>query len=416
MQDTNPFPDPATALIHHAYQPPAGFEAPQPGVFKASTVIFPNVAAMREREWKDKSGYTYGLHGTPTTFILEERICALEGGLQCVLVPSGLAALANVALALLRQGDEVLVPDNAYGPNKAMTASLLAQFGVRHALYDPLDPADLAQRITPATRLVLVETIANPRTQVADLAAIGELCAARGIVYLVDSTMTTPALLTGRDVGASLVMHSLSKSISGHGNALGGSVTDTGLFDWSTFPSIDAPYRKGNPQMWGLTQIKKKGLRDVGATLSSDHAHRIAMGMETLGLRMQRACANTQALAEWLERQPKVARVHYPGLASHPQHERAKTLFRGYGALLSFETAPGVDCFALLDALQLVIKSSHLGDNRTMALPAAHTIFHEMGADSRASMGIADELIRVSVGIEEPEDLLADFAQAFERS
>ncbi|MBL8366192.1 MAG: PLP-dependent transferase, partial [Comamonas sp.] len=154
MQDTNPFPDPATALIHHAYQPPAGFEAPQPGVFKASTVIFPNVAAMREREWKDKSGYTYGLHGTPTTFILEERICALEGGLQCVLVPSGLAALANVALALLRQGDEVLVPDNAYGPNKAMTASLLAQFGVRHALYDPLDPADLAQRITPATRLV----------------------------------------------------------------------------------------------------------------------------------------------------------------------------------------------------------------------------------------------------------------------
>jgi len=131
---------------------------------------------------------------------------------------------------------------------------------------------------------------------------------------------------------------------------------------------------------------------------------------------MQRACANTQALAEWLERQPKVARVHYPGLASHPQHERAKTLFRGYGALLSFETAPGVDCFALLDALQLVIKSSHLGDNRTMALPAAHTIFYEMGAENRASMEIADSLIRVSVGIEEPEDLLADFAQALERA
>lgn len=145
---------PATRIVHHPYVPPAGFVAPQPGVFKASTVIFPSVAAMRSREWKDKSGYTYGLHGTPTTFTLEERLCALEGGLQCVLVPSGLAAIANVALALLQPGDEVLIPDNAYGPSKDLANGELARFGIHHVLYDPLDPADLAARITPATRLV----------------------------------------------------------------------------------------------------------------------------------------------------------------------------------------------------------------------------------------------------------------------
>ncbi len=143
-----------THLIHHPYTPPADFEAPQPGVFKAATVYFPNVAAMRSREWKNKSGYTYGLHGTPTTYLLEERLCALEGGLQCVLVPSGLAAIANTALALLRSGDEVLIPDNAYGPNKALAEGELQHWGITHAYYDPLNPQDLAARITERTRLV----------------------------------------------------------------------------------------------------------------------------------------------------------------------------------------------------------------------------------------------------------------------
>ncbi len=150
MQD---HPD-TTHLIHHPYTPPEGFDAPQPGVFKASTVYFPNVAAMRSREWKDKSGYTYGLHGTPTTYLLEERLCALEGGLQCVLVPSGLAAIANTALALLKTADEVLMPDNAYGPNKALAEGELKHWGITHAYYDPMDPADLAARITERTRLV----------------------------------------------------------------------------------------------------------------------------------------------------------------------------------------------------------------------------------------------------------------------
>ena len=145
---------PLTTLIHHPYTPPDGFEAPQPGVFKASTVIFPNTAAMRSRNWQNKTGYTYGLHGTPTTFLLEERLNALEGGTQCLLVPSGLAAIANVSLALLKTGDEVLIPDNAYGPNKTLTEGDLAAYGITHQLYDPMRPDDLARKISPKTRLV----------------------------------------------------------------------------------------------------------------------------------------------------------------------------------------------------------------------------------------------------------------------
>ncbi|HXY22138.1 MAG TPA: PLP-dependent transferase, partial [Burkholderiaceae bacterium] len=206
----------------------------------------------------------------------------------------------------------------------------------------------------------------------------------------------------------------LSKAIGGHGDAMGGAVCDTGLFDWTTFANILPQYRKGDSANWGLQQIRKKGLRDFGATLRAEDAHRIALGAETLLLRVQRSCANALALAQWLEAQPEVARVHYPGLASHEQHERAKSLFGAFGALMSFELREGIDHFAVLDALRLIILSSHLADNRTLAIPVAQTIYHEMGAERRAQMGIADGLIRLSVGIEEFDDLRADLAQALQ--
>ncbi|RYY53713.1 MAG: hypothetical protein EOO24_64160, partial [Comamonadaceae bacterium] len=184
-------------------------------------------------------------------------------------------------------------------------------------------------------------------------------------------------------------------------------------FDWSAYPNLLPAYRKGAQANWGLLQIRKKGLRDLGGTLSAEHGHRIATGAETLTLRMERTSANALALAKWLQACPQVAKVHYPGLASHAQHERAASLFRSFGGLLSFETVEGVDPGDVLDRLQLVIKSSHLGDNRTLALPAARTIFWEMGLEMRQSMGIAESLVRVSVGIEAVADLLADFEQAF---
>jgi O-acetylhomoserine (thiol)-lyase len=224
--------------------------------------------------------------------------------------------------------------------------------------------------------------------------------------------MTSPYLFRPATVGAGLVVNSLTKSISGHGNALGGAVTDTGLFDWDSFDNILPPYKKGASTGWGLLQIRKKGLRDMGATLGAEAAHRISTGAETLALRMDRACSNALQLATWLSNQPGVARVHYPGLPGHPQHARATEWFKHYGVLMSFELDDQRDCFAFLDALKLVIKSSHLGDNRTLAIPVAHTIFWEMGLERRQAMGISESLIRLSIGIEDYADLQDDFAAA----
>jgi len=224
--------------------------------------------------------------------------------------------------------------------------------------------------------------------------------------------MTSPWLFQPKNVGASLIINALTKYIGGHGNALGGAITDTGAFDWTKYPHIAESYKAQKPELWGIQQIRKKGLRDFGGTLAAEQAHLIAVGAETLALRMDRQCANAQGLAAFLASQPKVRAVYYPGLASHPQHRRSKVLFRAHGALLSFELAEDIDTFAFLNRLKVVVLSSNLGDNRTLAIPVAQTIFWEMGAARRAEMGIADSLIRVSVGIEEREDLIDDFQQA----
>jgi O-acetylhomoserine (thiol)-lyase len=247
---------------------------------------------------------------------------------------------------------------------------------------------------------------------VADLVHIGELCRARGIVYVVDNTMTSPYLFQPKQVGASLVVNALTKSIAGHGNVLGGALTDTGLYDWSRFPNIYDSYKRNPPAQWGMAQVRAKSLRDFGAALGPEAAHAIAVGAETIALRMERECANALALAEMLQADERVAAVHYPGLPTHPQHALAKDLFRSYGSLFSFELKDGIDCFDYLNRLQLAVASSNLGDTRTLVIPVAHTIFFEMGVERRAAMGIAESLIRVSVGIEDTADLLQDFEQA----
>jgi O-acetylhomoserine (thiol)-lyase len=324
-----------------------------------------------------------------------------------------MAAIGAAMLALTRAGDHVVASHFLFGNTNSLFDTLQLH-GTPVTFVDATDVRAVEAAITPATRIVFVETIANPRTQIADLARIGELCRARGLVYVVDNTLTSPWLFRPKEVGASLVVNALTKYVGGHGNALAGSLTDTGLFDWTRYSNIQDAYKGGKPASWGITQIRKKGLRDWGGTLAAEQAHHIAVGAETLALRMSRQCANAGALARLLASHPRVASVYYPGLPSHPQHALARTLFRDFGAILSFELREeaGFDCFAFLDRLQVAVLSSNLGDNRTLAIPVAHTIFWEMGPQRRAEMGIADSLVRVSVGIEDPEDLLGDFARA----
>ncbi len=356
-------------------------------------------------------GYAYGRQGNPTSAALEEKVNRMEEGVATVCFGTGMAAIGAIMLALLREGDHIVSSAFLFGNTNSLFNTVEAHGG-GVSFVDATDVRAVEAAVTPATRLVFVETIANPRTQVADLKRIGELCAARGLIYVVDNTMTSPYLFLPRSVGASLVLNALTKYIGGHGNALGGSITDTGHFDWTRYPNIYDNYKGPKPGLWGITQIRKKGLRDWGGTLAAEQAHHLAVGAETLALRMDRACANALALARFLEEHRQVRAVYYPGLASHPQHALATELFSAYGALLSFELDPALDCFDFLNRLKNVVLSSNLGDNRTLAIPVAHTIFHEMGAQRRASMGIADSLIRISVGIEDRDDLIGDFAQA----
>jgi O-acetylhomoserine (thiol)-lyase len=358
-----------------------------------------------------QKGYSYARQINPTVEALEHKITQMERGLASVCFSTGMGAIGTMLFALLRAGDHFVSSAFLFGNTNSLFASF-ANHGVDVTFVDATSVDAVEAAIRPNTRLVFVETIANPRTQVADLAQIGALCKSKALVYVVDNTMTSPYLFLPREVDASIVVNALTKYIAGHGNVLGGSLTEQGNYDWQRFPNIAPEYRTGNTQMWGLTQIKKKGLRDFGAALAPEAAHHIAIGAETLALRMERQCHNTRALAEKLASDPRVAKVYYPGLPSHPQHALAKRLFRHPGALFSFELDPSIDVFDFLNRLDVVIKSSNLGDNRTLAIPVAHTIYYEMGAQRRASMGIADSLIRISVGIEEIDDLLEDFDRA----
>ena len=356
-------------------------------------------------------GFRYGRQGNPTISALEDKITRMEDGIGTLCFATGMGAIGAVFQALLRAGDHVVSSSFLFGNTNSLWQTVAGQ-GVAVDFVDATDVANVEAALKPETRVVFVETIANPRTQVADLARIGKLCAERGILYVVDNTMTTPYLFRPKSVGAGLVVNSLTKSIGGHGNALGGSLTDTGAYDWNKYPNIAANYKRAAPAQWGLAQLRAKALRDFGASLGPEAAHHIAVGAETLALRMERTCANALALAQMLEADERVAAVYYPGLPSHPQHAISTELFKSYGSLFSFELKEGIDCFDYLNRMTIAVAASNLGDTRTLVIPVAHTIFFEMGAERRASMGIAESLIRVSVGIEDTADLLADFKAA----
>jgi O-acetylhomoserine (thiol)-lyase len=358
-----------------------------------------------------QSGFVYGRQGNPTSAALEAKVTSMEEGVATVCFSTGMAAISAIFTALLTAGDHVVSSHFLFGNTNSLFQTLESH-GTPVTFVDATSVQAVEAALRPETRVVFVETIANPRTQVADVARIGELCAARGILYVVDNTMTSPWLFKPKRVRAGLVVNALTKYIGGHGNALGGSVTDTGCFDWTRFANILPTYRGPNPSLWGITQLRKKGLRDLGATLSAEQAHHLAIGSETLALRMARQCANARTLADFLSAHPRVRTVYYPGLPSHGQHAIAREHFRDFGALLSFELDPSLDVFEVLNRLGIVVLSSNLGDNRTLAIPVAHTIYWEMGPERRAEMGIDAGLVRVSVGIEDIDDLVADFAQA----
>jgi len=360
-----------------------------------------------------KAAHVYSRSSSPSVTALQNMLNELEGGVGALCFSTGMAAISSTLFSLLKSGDHLIVSQYLFGNTRSFFETLL-EYGVHITFADVTDVHNVKAAYQPNTKGVYTETIANPVTQVADLHALGQYCKEKNIVFMVDNTMTPPPLFYAKAVGASLVFCSLTKYIAGHGNVLGGAVVDTGMYDWTTYDNIKPGYRVADTTQWGLTQIKKKGLRDLGATLAPQSASDIALGMETLALRLTRSCQNALKLATFLDNHPQVKHVYYPGLANHPQHFMAREqLNRGYGAILSFDLIDERDPVTFLNQLSLVICATHLGDNRTLALPVASTIYFENSAEERESMGISETTIRISVGIEDTDDLIADFANGF---
>lgn len=394
--------DKTTGLIHHTYVPPAGFEAPLPGVYKASTVFFPNVAAMRSREWKDKTAYTYGLHGTPTSYLLEERIATLEGGAQCLLVPSGLAAIATVALSLLRSGDEVLIPDNAYGPSKALADGELRGWGITYQIYDPMDPQDLARRISPRTQLVWLEAAGSVTLEFPDLPELVRICRAAnggaGVRCALDNTwgagLAFNAFELGAGQGVDLTIHALTKYPSGGGDVLMGAIV-------TRDPALHIQLKLTHMRL-GLGV----GMNDVEAVLRA---------LPSIALRYAAHDRATRALAHWCGTRPEFAQVLHPALPTSPGHAHWKSLcgeVEGRAAglfsvvLPERYSTPQVDAFC--DALRLFRLGYSWGGPVSLVVP-----YNLAQARQAWPAHLArGTLVRFSVGLEAVEDLQADLAQA----
>lgn len=383
-----------TRLIHHPYVPPEGFEAVQPGVHKASTVFFPDVQALRTNDWKDKSGYTYGLHGTPTSFMLEERLATLEGGRFCVLAPSGLSALTLVDMAFLRQGDELLIPDNAYGPGKAFAAGELAAWGIAHRFYNPMDPADLARCITPATRLVWFEAPGSVSLEFPDLPALAEVVQRanagrdRPIVRALDNTWGAGIAFNAFELGMDVSMQALTKYPSGGADVLMGSV----------ITRDEALHR----------QVLLTHMR-LGLGVGANDIELVLRGLPSIELRYRAQDAATRALARWMQTQQGVIRVLHPALPGSPGHEAWARDARAAACLFSAVFDPAIPqqrIDAFCDGLRLF----RLG--WSWAGPVSLCAPYQMASLRSQGWPLAGGLVRFAVGLEAVGDLQADLAQA----
>src|SRR5512143_692998 len=389
---TEPITPLSTALIHHEYQPPSGFGAVPVGVYKASTVIFPNVAALRARDWRHKNGYTYGLHGTPTTFTLEERLATLEGGKHCALAPSGLAAIAMTNIALLRRGDEVLLPRNVYGPSREMARTLLADWGITHQFYDPMDVAAFKAMLNERTRLVWLEAPGSITMEFPDLRALARAARQHGVLTALDNTWGAGIALKAFDLGegaaVDLSMHALTKYPSGGADLLMGSIV-------TRDPALQEKLLLAHMRL--------------GVGVAANDAELVLRSLPTLEVRYRAHDASARRVASWLKTQPSVHAVLHPALPEAPGHEHWASHCRDAAGLFSIlldASLPSERVDAFCNALRLFKLGYSWGGPVSLVVPY----------DLRTMRGDAGQLpghlVRFSIGLEAPDDLMADLDQA----
>jgi len=394
-------------------------------IYQTSSYVFNNSEHAANLFALSEAGYIYTRLNNPTNDILEQRLAALEGGIAAVVTASGTAAITTALLTILKTGDHIVASSSLYGGTFNLLQSTLSRLGITTTFVDPSNPDNFADAVTDNTKVIFIESLGNPKLDVLDIAAIAVHSKAARIPLMVDNTVASPYLLNPIVHGANIVIHSLTKYISGNGTSLGGAIIDAGTFDWSSgrFPEFTTPnagyhglvYHEALGAAAFIARVRIEGLRDYGAALSPFNAFQIIQGLETLAVRVQKHSENGLALAKWLESQDQVAWVNYPGLKSSKYYELAQQyLPKGQNGLVTFGLKGGFEAAKkVADNTVLFSLLANIGDTKSLIIHPASTTHQQLSDEQQLSSGVSKDLIRLSVGLENIEDLKADLLQVF---
>jgi len=407
-----------TLAVHGGFAGDGGSGASAVPICQTVSYAYNTAQALEDAFAGRSPGYIYTRIANPTTTALESRLTEFEDGIGCVATASGMAAIASAVMALAKAGDEIIAAAGIFGGTVSLFENTLRRFGVRATFVDVADTRNFEDAIGDKTKLVFIETIGNPRMDVPDIPAIAEIAHRAGIPLIVDNTVTTPAVFKPGEFGADIVVHSTSKFINGHGTAIGGAIIDTGNYNWRAgpFDQIKNLSQKVG-QLAFLWYLRNVIYRDLGGCPAPMNSFLLLQGLETLPARMAKHCENAERLAGFLQSHPNVSWVNYPGLKTSKFRDRVAKLFAGRASgLLTFGLGDKEKAFEFIDSLKLAKNIANLGDAKTLVVHPASTIFHEFDADELGPTGVTADMVRVSVGIEDFEDIRADFEQAIERA
>ena len=418
-----------TLALHAGQQPDPATGARAVPIYQTTSYSFTDVDQAASLFNLEITGHIYSRISNPTVAVLEERIAALEGGVGAVCTASGQAALHLAIATLMGAGDHIVASRNIYGGSHNVLNLTLPRFGISTTFVDPTEPAQFKEAIRPETRLVFAETLGNPGLEVLDVETVAAVAHDAGLPLMVDSTFTTPYLMRPIELGADLVMHSATKFLGGHGVAIGGVVVDGGRFDWEAsgrFPTLSEPYagyhgidfaEEFGPAAFSM-RARAEGLRDFGACMSPTTAFHLLQGVETLPLRMARHVANTARVIDELSRSDAVSWIKHPSVVDHPDHDlAARILPLGSGAILSFGIQGGREAGRrFIESVTLASHLANVGDAKTLVIHPASTTHQQMSAEDLMAAGVSEDLVRVSVGCEDPDDICTDLRRALRAS
>lgn len=415
----------STQALHAGHNPKQTQGTRAVPIYQTTSYVFENSDDAAARFNLSKADYIYTRLNNPTSDVLEQRLAALEGGVGAVVTSSGTAAIATTFLTLLRTGEHIVASNSLYGGTYNMLSVTLPRLGITTSFVDPKNPENFSQAIKENTRAIFIEALGNPKLDVLDIEAIAKVAKAHNIPLIVDNTVASPALLRPIDYGANIVIHSLTKYIGGNGTSLGGVIIDGGNFDWSSgkFPEFTEPsagyhglvLHEALGNVAFIAKIRIEGLRDLGSALSPFNAFQILQSLETLEIRIKKHSENALELAKWLQQQPEVAWVNYPGLADSPYKKLAeKYLPKGQSGIVTFGLKGGYDkAKSTVDKVKIFSLLANIGDTKSLIIHPASTTHQQLTEAQQQTTGVTTDLIRLSVGLEDIEDLKNDLKQAF---